>query len=56
MKKEAGKNLSLKTETVRTLSTDELKDINGGMPTYCWTITIPSSGILTTIPITMKKC
>ena len=55
MKKEAGK-LSLKTETVRTLSNDELKDINGGIPWYCWTITVPSSGILTTIPITQKKC
>ncbi len=56
MKKEAGKKLILETETVRTLSGDELKSIGGGKPWYCWTITVPSSGIVTTVPITQTKC
>ena len=58
MKKTEGtKNLSLKTETVRSLSAQEMTEIAGGKPwTSCWTIIVPSSGILTTIPITRTDC
>jgi hypothetical protein len=57
MKKDAAKSLSLKTETVRAMSTEELKDVNGGAPnSWCFTIIIPSSGLTTTIGIYLKKC
>ena len=56
MKKNNAKKLALNVETIRNLSPDEMAKVNGGMPTYCWTIVVPSSGLLTTIPITMRKC
>lgn len=50
------KNLSLKTETVRNLTPEEMKAVNGGIRWYCWTIIVPSSGIVTTIPIARGSC
>lgn len=55
MKKNA-KKLSLRVETLRNLTPDEMSQINGGVPWYCWTIVIPSSGITTLIPITSTDC
>jgi hypothetical protein len=49
MKKTDGsKNLSLKTETIRALGADEMKNVNGGGDTWCWTIVVPSSNIILT--------
>jgi hypothetical protein len=56
-KSENQKNLSLKTETVRSLSADEMKDINGGFKhSSCWTVVVPSSGLAVTIAITLDAC
>jgi hypothetical protein len=49
-KNSAGKKLSLNVETLRNLTPDEMNQVNGGMPWYCWTYTVPSAG-LTTIAI-----
>jgi hypothetical protein len=56
VKKIDGKSLSLKTETVRSLSNDEMNKVAGGMPWYCWLTVVPSSGATTTVPITLTKC
>ena len=57
MKKETQKNLSLRTETLRSLSGDAMAGVaGGGKPWYCWTVVIPSSGVSTAIPITLTKC
>jgi hypothetical protein len=55
---DGNKNLSLKTETVRALSADEMKDIGGGKwGSSCWTVTIPSAGqVGTIIAITVGAC
>jgi len=57
MKKNEKKNLSLKTETVRTMSPSEMEAVNGGFKHWsCWTVTVPSSGSFTLIPITLGDC
>jgi hypothetical protein len=54
--KKNGKKLSLRVETLRNLSVDEMSRIKGGVAWYCWTIVVPSSGITTLIPIINGDC
>ena len=52
MKKDS-KTLSLKTETVRAMSTEEMAQVNGGWAATCWTVVVPIAGITT---LAFKAC
>ncbi|PYQ66918.1 MAG: hypothetical protein DMF53_02640 [Acidobacteria bacterium] len=53
----AGKKLSLRVETLRNLSSDEMSQIKGGfINTWCTSVFVPSSGIVFTPAIIMTDC
>jgi len=53
----AGKKLSLRVETLRNLSSDEMNQVKGGfINTWCTSVFIPSSGITLTYPIIETFC
>ena len=41
------KKLSLRIETLRDLTPEEMNKAQGGMPWYCWAYLIPSAGATT---------
>jgi natural product precursor len=52
-----GKKLSLRVETLRNLSAQEMNQIKGGFNCAgCWTVVVPSSGITLTYPIETTYC
>ena len=51
-----GKKLSLRVETLRNLTPDEMSQVKGGFNWACSSVFVPSSGITLTYPILATYC